>query len=105
VESQLPLEISDYSACREAVKRQHGRLSHELMIGLWTQAGADPYQHLSKHLTSEQMKEMEALPHRSRQQVDYVIACLDNDALCDDHLRAVVYKFFSVSVSDQEPCE
>lgn len=105
VESHLPLEISDYRACRKAVKRHQGRLSYELMIGLWTQAGTDPYHHLSQHLTSEQMKAMEDLPHRSPQQVDYVIACLDKDGLCNDHLRAVVYKFFNVRASDQARCE
>jgi hypothetical protein len=64
------------------------------------QAGADPYQHLSKHLTAEQVNEREALSHRSPQHVDYVIGCLDRDGLCDDHLRAIVYKFLSVSASD-----
>lgn len=101
VESHLPLEISDYRACRKAIKRQQARSSYELMIGLWTQAGADPYQHLSKHLTAKQMKELEVFPHRSRQQVDYVIACLDKDEICDDHLREVVYKFFDVGVSQK----
>ena len=96
IESRLPLAISDYRACRKAVKRHHGRSSYELMIGFWMQASADPYQHLSKHLTAEQMKDMEALQHRSPQQVDFVIACLDRDGLCDDHLREVVYKFFGV---------
>ena len=67
------------------------------MIGLWTQAGADPYQHLPKLLTAEQMKEMEAFPHRSSQQVDYIISCLDKDGVCDDHLWFVVYRFFNVS--------
>lgn len=102
VESSLPLEIRDYRACRKSVRQQHGRSSHELMIGLWTQAGVDPYEHLSKHLSSEQMKQMEVLSHRSPEQVDYVIACLDRDGLCEDaHLRAVVHKFFGVSASDQ----
>jgi hypothetical protein len=103
VESHLPLEIRDYRACRKAVKRQHFRSSYELMIGLWTQAGADPYQHLSRHLTSGQVQEMQALPHRSPEQVDHIIACLDKDGSCDDHLRTVVYKFFNVSASDQKP--
>jgi hypothetical protein len=103
VESHLPLKIRDYRACRKAVKRQHFRSSYDLMIGLWSQAGADPYQHLSKHLTSEQMHEMKALPHRSEEQVDYIIACLDKDGFCDDHLLTVVYKFFNVSASDQKP--
>jgi hypothetical protein len=101
-ESHLPFEVSDFRACRKAVKHQHARLSYEVMIGLWTQAGADPYQHLTRHLSSEQLKEMDALPHRSPQQVDYVISCLDKDEVCDDHLRAIVYKFFDVSASGDE---
>jgi len=102
VESHLPLEVSDYRACRRAVKRQHGRLSYEVMIGLWTQAGPDPYQHLPKLLTSEQLKQMEDLPHRSPRQVDYIISCLDKDEVCDDHLRAIIYKFFTVPSSSEE---
>jgi hypothetical protein len=97
VEEHLPLEVKDYRKCRKAIRRQHGRLSYEIMIGLWTQAGADPYQHLPKLLTAEQMKEMEAFPHRSSQQVDYIISCLDKDGVCDDHLRFVVYRFFNVN--------
>jgi hypothetical protein len=102
VESNLPLEVSDYRRCRKSVKRQHGRLSYEFMIGMWTQAGADPYKHLAKRLTSTQLKEMEALPHRSPQQVDYIIACLDEDGICDDKLRTLVYKFFKVRGSDKD---
>jgi hypothetical protein len=89
VESHLPLEVSDYRACRKAVKRQHGRISYAAVISLWTQGGVDPYDHLPKHLTSEQLKEMGALPHRSPQQIDYIISCLDRDEVCDDHLRAI----------------
>ena len=101
VEAHLPLEVEDYRTCRKAVRRQHGKLSYEIMIGLWTQAGADPYQHLPKHLTSEQMEHLKTLPHRSPQQVDYIIACMDKDGICDDHLRRVVHKFFKViSVDD-----
>jgi hypothetical protein len=102
LESHLPLEVNDYRACRRAVKRQHGRLSYEVMIGLWMQEGADPYQHLPKHLTSEQLKGMDALPHRSPQQVDYIISCLDKDEICDDHLREIVYKFFTVCSSGEK---
>jgi hypothetical protein len=42
-ETHLPLEVEDYRACRDATGRRHGRFSYEVMIGLWTQAGADPY--------------------------------------------------------------
>jgi hypothetical protein len=97
VEEHLPLEVKDYRNCRKTVKHQHARLGYKIMIGLWTQAGADPYQHLPKLLTAEQMKEMQALPHRSSKQVDYIISCLDKDGVCDDHLRIVVYRFFKVN--------
>jgi hypothetical protein len=53
-------------------------------------------------MTLQQLREMEALPHRSPQQVDYVISCLDKDAVCDDHLCAIVYKFFNVDTSREE---
>jgi len=96
VEEHLPMKVKDYEACRKAVKWQHGKLSYEAMIGLWTQAGADPYDHLSKHLTTEQMKQAGTLPHRSSQQVDFIIGCFDKDGICDDHLRSVIYKFFKV---------
>ena len=46
VEEHLPIEVKDYRACCEQVKQQHGRLSYEVMIWLWTQAGSDPYEHL-----------------------------------------------------------
>ncbi len=100
VEAHLPLEVEDYKACRKAIRRQHGRLSYEIIIGLWTQAGADPYQHLPKHLASEQLEHLKTLPHRSPQQVDYIIACIDKEGICDDHLRRVVHKFFKVSSVD-----
>ena len=103
MEEHLPIEVKDYRACCKRVKRHHGKLSYEVMVGLWTQAGADPYEHLSKHLTTEQMKGAEALPHRSPQQVDYIIACLDKDGVCDDHLREVIYKFFRVGLIETLP--
>ena len=102
VESHLPPEVEDFRTCRRAIKRRHGQLSYEIMIGLWTQAGADPYLHLPKHLTSTQMKKLETYPHRSPQQVDFVIDCLDKDGLCDDHLRSIIYKFFVVNIPENE---
>jgi hypothetical protein len=96
IESHLPVEVRDYRACRHAVKSRHGGLSYQFLIGLWMQAGADPYEYLPKHLTSEQLQKIETLPHRSPEQVDYIISCVDRDGLCDEHLRELVYRFFKV---------
>ena len=51
-------------------------------------------------LTTEQLEHLNTLPHRSPQQVDYIIACMDKDGICDDHLRGIVYRFFNVNLTD-----
>ena len=65
------------------------------MLELWIQAKADPYIHLSKHLTSEQLAIALSSPHRSAAQVDYIISCVDRTSLCDEEL--LVYQLFKVA--------
>jgi hypothetical protein len=96
VEAHLPVAVKDYRACRQAVKSHHGRLSYEFLVRTWMGAGVDPYQHLPKHLTSEQLKAMQELPHRSAEQVDYIISCVDRHKVCNDSLRKTVYEFFKI---------
>lgn len=99
VEAQLPIAVRDYRACRQTIKSHHGRLSYGFLIRTWMNAGVDPYQHLTKHLTSEQLKAMEELPRRSAEQVDYIISCVDSNGVCDENLRKIVYEFFKVGHS------
>jgi hypothetical protein len=96
VETHLPIAVQDYRACRQAVKSHHSKLSYEFLIRTWMQAGVDPYQHLAKHLTSEQLKAMAELSHRSAEQIDYIISCMDQQGVCDESLRKTVYEFFKV---------
>jgi hypothetical protein len=96
VMANLPISVTDYRSCRQAVKTHHGRLSYEFLIRTWMNAGVDPYEHLPKHLTSEQLKAMEVLPHRTAGQVDYIVACVDRQGVCDESLRKTVYEFFKV---------
>jgi hypothetical protein len=69
----------------------------KLLLGLWQQAKADPYEHLPKHLTGEQLTKALELPQRSKGQVDYIISCVDRDSVCDEELRQLVYRFFKVA--------
>jgi hypothetical protein len=96
VEAHLPIAVQDYRACRQAVKSHHSKLSYEFLIRTWINAGVDPYQHLPKHLTSEQLKAAQELPHRSAGQVDFIISCVDRHGVCNDSLRNTVYEFFKV---------
>jgi hypothetical protein len=97
LDSHLPPVVKDYRACYRAVKTHHGRSSYRLLLGLWMQSGVDPYEHLSKHLSSEHLQTVKMLPHRSPEQVDYIISCVDRDGLCDAQLREIIYRFFKVS--------
>jgi hypothetical protein len=96
VETHLPAVVKDYRACRQAVREHHVRLGYEFLIRTWIGAGIDPYQHLPKHLTPEQLKAMGTLPHRSTAQVNYIISCMDRHQVCDQRLRNTVYEFFRV---------
>jgi hypothetical protein len=96
VEAHLPAAVKDYRACRQAVKEHHGRLGYEFLVRIWIGAGVEPYQHLPKYLTSEQLEAVGTLPHRSTAQVDYIISCVDRHKVCDQSLRKTVYEFFKV---------
>jgi hypothetical protein len=99
VEAHLPMPVHDYRACRQAVKSHHGRLSYEFLIRTWMNAGVDPYQHLPKHLPPKQLKAMEELPHRSEEQVDFIISCVDRHGVCNESLRKTVYEFFKTGTT------
>jgi len=43
--------------------------------------------HLQKYLTLEELKEIDALPHRSKQQIDR-IEIVDEYGTCDDEWKA-----------------
>jgi hypothetical protein len=96
IETTLAVEIVDYRKCRKALQLDQGRKTYTFLIEQWIQAGVDPYSHLSKHLTPEQLKTIRLFPDHSAHQVDYLIAAMDKDELCDDKLRELAYRFFGV---------
>jgi hypothetical protein len=99
IEAHLPVDVRDCLDCRRAVEVHQARLTYQFLIKTWTNGGVDPYQHLSKYLTSEQLGAAETLPNRSPEQVDYIIGCVDIKGVCDEDLRKTVYELFNVSTS------
>ena len=97
VEQHLPEAVRGFRNCRYTVKRHHGRQSYKLMLALWMQGNVDPYAHLPKHLTSEELAAALSLPHQSPVQVDYIISCVDRTSICDEELRKLVYRLFKVT--------
>jgi hypothetical protein len=96
IERNLPNSVEDFRRCQKAVKLDHGRQSYKLLLGLWQQINVDPYTHLPKHLTTEQLATALSLQHRSPAQVDYIISCVDRNGVCDGELRHLAYKLFKV---------
>jgi len=54
----------------------------------------NPYNHLDRYLTTEQLEEVYALAMGFEQQVDRIIEFIDTDTACDDELRDLAYQFF-----------
>jgi hypothetical protein len=55
IEAHLPVDMQDYLDCRRAVEVHQARLTYQFLIKTWINGGVDPYQHLPKYLTSEQL--------------------------------------------------
>jgi hypothetical protein len=97
LEHHIPNAVVEFRRCEEAIKLHHARQSFKLLLGLWQQAKADPYEHLPQQLTGDQLAKALEFPQRSKGQVDYIISCLDRDSICDEELRQLVYRFFKVA--------
>src|SRR3546814_11675454 len=71
------------------------RTAWKALLGNWLNwdKPPNPYDHLPRMLTAEQLDEVMCLPRKSEQQVDRIIAFLDNGA-CDDELRQGAYELF-----------
>lgn len=87
--------ISDYLRCSKRVKAVSSRSFWNIIFQQVVIAGKrDPYSYLDQYLTDEELNEVNALPYRSRKQVDRIIELVDEYEACDDGLRQVIYKAF-----------
>ncbi|MDO8843834.1 hypothetical protein [Methylicorpusculum sp.] len=57
----------------------------------------DPYQHLDKYLTDEQLEDIYSFPFRSQQQVDRIIQLIDTHQICTGLMRSKVYDAFNIN--------
>ena len=63
---------------------------------MFLKRGIDPYSYLERYLTPAEMEEAMRFPIRSPEQVDFIIAAVDEHSACDDELRSLVYRLFRV---------
>jgi hypothetical protein len=90
--------MDDYLRCMKRIKAVSSRSFWNLIFQQVVIAGKrDPYTYLDHYLTEEELNEVNALPHRSRKQIDRIIEFVDEHEACDDELRQIINKAFGAS--------
>lgn len=96
VEDHKPEALNDYRRIVQAHKATVSRSAHHLLLKHFLARKVDPYKHLHKFLPPDQVKVAVGLPNRSKAQVDYIIAVVDEHGACDEELRQLAYQLFEV---------
>lgn len=94
--ASAPAALVDYRRVLKACMANASRTTYRLFLQRFVENGINPYDHLHKYLLPNQIEEAIKLPKRSKEQVDFIIACLDEYGACDDELRALTYRLFNV---------
>lgn len=90
-------ELQAYYSANRIYKAVGSRSSWNLLVQqVFVPKGIDPYAYLGRYLGQEELEEVLALPFRSKEQVDRIIAIVDEHGACDSALREHVYRFFAV---------
>jgi hypothetical protein len=97
-ESMLPESVRDYRRCARAHNATNTRQGWKIALQQYlAKQILDPYEYLDRYLLPAQLEHALSLPHRSKEQVDYIISAVDEYEACDDELRTMVHKLFGVA--------
>ena len=96
IESTPLPELRDYERCLRENKKAANRTVWKAMLGNWLNwdKPPNPYEHLDRYLTKDQLDAVNRLPERSKKQVDKIIELVDSDGACDEELRGLLYRLF-----------
>jgi hypothetical protein len=95
IEAHLPPEVSDYRRCIRERRAFAARSWYRILLAQVT-PDTDLYSHLPTYLTPAELVEIDALPRRSKQQIDRIIELIDEYGACDAELRVLIYKAFAM---------
>lgn len=96
-DSNPPPEVADYRRCWNAHRRRSARMTWTFLLAEFLKRNIDPYSYLERYLTPAEFEAAHRLPHRSREQVDFIIHAVDEFSACDDNTRAMIYRLFGVA--------
>jgi len=94
-------QISEYSAYEKILKGEAWKLHWKRLLDYGIANNLNPYTYLDQHLTHDEIKRASALPHGSKEQIDLMISMADEFEICDDEIRGMVYKLFSLAVESR----
>lgn len=80
--------------CKQAIRSAGHVMSLGIVLQGAKQRGTDPYAHLTKHFTKEELGRVFCFPSHSREQVDFMIKLRDPLGFCDERLRDRLYDVF-----------
>lgn len=80
--------------CKQAITSASRVMSLGMLLQGAKQRGTDPYAHMKKHFTKEELERVFCFPSHSREQVDYIIKLRDPLGFCDESLRDRLYDVF-----------
>jgi hypothetical protein len=91
-------QIADYRRCLKRINAVSSNSWWNIILKQVVLAyKRDPYEYLDQYLTADELAEVNGFPFRSREQVDRIIALVDEYGACNDELRRVVYQAFGVT--------
>ena len=96
VDATIPPKVVDYRRCWNAVQQRATRMQWHLVLTECLKRNIDPCLYLERYLTSAELAEVMRLPNRSSEQVDFIIAAVDEHSACNDEIRSLVYRLFRV---------
>lgn len=99
IEANLPVALQDYRGIVQVCRANAARCTFRLVLEQIKGKNINPYEHLHKYLLPDDLRAAMALPMRSREQIEFIIARADEYGACDDEIREKVYLLFGVTAS------
>jgi hypothetical protein len=96
VERAAPPALADYRRCVKHIKGRSFLQAWRFLLHTFINNKVDPYIHLDKYLTPDELRQYESFPRGSKALVDALINKLDSYSVCDAEARELAYRLFGV---------
>jgi hypothetical protein len=90
-------QINEYLSYEKILKGESWKVHWRQVLDYGIRNNLNPYHYLDRHLTPDEIRRALALPHGSREQIDLMISMADEFKICDDEIREMVLKLFSLA--------